>query len=161
MPNWCEGRMKVRGKFTDVVSCLQNSFEGLKYGEKFAMIEAPENIKIDSEYIEDGEFEITFQKDVYVKDSRRAFVNGDCNVYAKDKDSQTVAVIKFKQACAVIADDYVEMSKSYNVDIRIQAFECGMQFSQDVIIENGKITKDEETKYDDWDWDCPVPDFGG
>ena len=161
MPNWCEGRMKVRGKFTDVVSCLQNSFVGLKYGENLSMVEAPENIKIDTDYVESGEFEISFHKIVYVKGSRRAFVEGDCFVSAKDKESQTTAVIPFKQAWAVIAENFVEMSKAYNVDIRIQAFECGMQFSQDVIIENGEIIKNEETKYENWDWDCPVPDWGG
>lgn len=161
MPNWCEGRMKIRGKFSNVVSCLQNSFEGLKHGDDYVMVEAPENIKIYSEYIDSGEFEIRFNKTVYVKHSQRAFVSGSCDVCAQDKDSQTTAIIEIKQAWGIVAENYVEMSRDYNVDIRIQAFERGMEFYQDVIIEKGEIARDQTTKYQDWAWDCPVPDFGG
>ena len=161
MPNWCEGRMKIRGKFSDVVSCLQNSFEGLKQGDNYVMVEAPENIKIHSKYIDSGVFEIRFNKTVYVKHSQRAIVSGGCDVCAQDKDSQTTAIIEIKQAWCIVAENFVEMSHDYNVDIRIQAFERGMEFYQDVIIEKGEITRDQTKEYQDWDWDCPVPDFGG
>lgn len=160
MPNWCEGRIKIRGKFSDVVSCIKNSFEGVKY-YKGEVLNAPENITIDDNYISDGEFQIFFRDTVYIKNTRRAFVDGDCCIIAKNQDSQVIAVIQFKQAWAVVPENYIEMSKTYNVDIRIQAFECGMEFSQDVIIEKGKITQNNTIKYDDWGWDCPVPDWGG
>ena len=43
----------------------------------------------------------------------------------------------------------------------IHAFERGMQFNQIIEIIDGKITKDEEVEFDDYDWDCICPNLGG
>lgn len=37
----------------------------------------------------------------------------------------------------------------------------GMQFSQEIEIVNGELTKEVEIKYDDWTWECPMPNMGG
>lgn len=37
----------------------------------------------------------------------------------------------------------------------------GMQFNQIIEIIDGKITKDEEVEFDDYDWDCICPNLGG
>lgn len=47
------------------------------------------------------------------------------------------------------------------MDIRLYGFERGMEFNQEVIIENGEIVKDEEIKFDDYDWECVMPHLGG
>lgn len=36
-----------------------------------------------------------------------------------------------------------------------------MQFYQDFAVCNGEIFIDEVRKYDDWDWECPMPMLGG
>lgn len=45
--------------------------------------------------------------------------------------------------------------------MRIHAFECGMCFNQIIEIIDGEITKDEEIKFDDYNWDCICPNVGG
>ena len=45
--------------------------------------------------------------------------------------------------------------------MRIHAFERGMCFNQIIEIIDGEITKDEEVKFDDYNWDCICPNVGG
>lgn len=58
-------------------------------------------------------------------------------------------------------EELLNSCKQYNVDMRIHAFERGMQFNQIIEIIDGKITKDEEVEFDDYDWDCICPNLGG
>jgi hypothetical protein len=53
------------------------------------------------------------------------------------------------------------MSKAYGIDFRFYGFECGVEFNQEVIIENGELKADDEIRYDDYFWECPCPDLGG
>ena len=61
--------------------------------------------------------------------------------------------LPFKQAWAIRANDLLNVCKEFNVDMKIQGFEMGQQFSQIVEIVDGEILQDEEIEYDDWDWD--------
>lgn len=36
-----------------------------------------------------------------------------------------------------------------------------MEFAQEVEILRGELVKDEEIKYDDWEWECPMAYLGG
>ena len=64
-------------------------------------------------------------------------------------------------AWGISAEELLNSCKQYNVDMRIHAFERGMQFNQIIEIIDGKITKDEEVEFDDYDWDCICPNLGG
>lgn len=57
--------------------------------------------------------------------------------------------------------NYYNLVKKYGVDMRIHAFERGMQFNQIIEIIDGKITKNEEITFDDYYWDCICPTVGG
>lgn len=54
-----------------------------------------------------------------------------------------------------------KFSKKYNVDIKIFVFEQGLQFTQEIEIVEGEITKNETRKYDDYQWDVPFSKLGG
>ena len=69
--------------------------------------------------------------------------------------------MEFKAAWDVESEPYIELSKAYNVDIKIEAFERGMEFSRYILIENGNLKEDKETKYDDYVWECVMPNLGG
>ena len=45
--------------------------------------------------------------------------------------------------------------------MKIHGFECGMEFNQVVEIVDGKIMKDEELQFKDYQWDCIFPNLGG
>ncbi|MGR5995465.1 hypothetical protein ACT7C9_25025 [Bacillus cereus] len=53
------------------------------------------------------------------------------------------------------------LSKEYNVDIKIYAFEKGMEFNQDVEIHKGEIIKNVEIEFDNYMWECINPNMGG
>lgn len=74
---------------------------------------------------------------------------------------KSICVVEFKAAWAIDPVPYLKLAKKYNVDIRLYGFERGMEFNQEVIIENGEIVKDEEIKFDDYDWECVMPHLGG
>lgn len=148
MPNWIVGTMKVRG----TKDSLDQFFTKALLATVF-------------EDSDSKEYRIT--EKAYVEDSRRAFVS-EAYEAEVDKDfpgKQTIA-IPIQQAWSFTPDSnallrWVNLAKKYNVDIRLQGFERGIEFYQDLAIENGEITIDEVTEYDDWNWECPMPLLGG
>lgn len=55
----------------------------------------------------------------------------------------------------------IEESREYGVDMKIHAFERGMQFNQIIEIIDGEITKEAEIRFKDYEWDCICPNVGG
>ena len=151
MPNWIEGTMKIRGKENDIAAFIVNAIESV--------------CETNDPNFDDVEFSL---KDfAYVKGSRRAFVKDGCTVFINplSKKLQTIA-IPIRQAWSFTPYEgsesrWINLAKEYSVDIRLQGFECGIEFYQDFAVCNGKITIDEVKKYDDWLWDCPMPMMGG
>ena len=151
MPNWIEGTMKVRGKADALMKFVENAFGGdirKEDGEDYA--------------------EYTIPKRTYIQDSRRAFTSDEWDLdvcIEKDDRIQTIT-LPIKQAWSFTPADgeeqrWVRLAEEYGVDIRLQGFECGMEFYQDLAIVGGRITIDKVVEYDDWAWDCPMPDLGG
>ena len=131
MPNWCEGMLKIRGKQEDVFNLLTDNLQVWKTiivkEPKFDMREEldREAIKIDRE---DGT--IYVDDTAHIKGTRRNFVEPDDIDVLKRKDGTACVAVDFKAAWDVESEPYVELSKAYNVDIKIEAFERGMEFSR-------------------------------
>ena len=162
MPNWCEGMLKIRGKQEDVFNLLAENLQVWKT----IIIKEPKidmREEIDKEAIvvdKEGE-SIWVKKTAYIKGTRRNFVEpNDINVW-KGKDGNACIAVEFKAAWDVESEPYIKLSKAYNVDIKIEAFERGMEFSRYILIENGNLKEDKETEYDDYVWECVMPNLGG
>lgn len=162
MPNWCEGMLKIRGKQEDVFNLLADNLQVWKT----IIIKEPKlNMReeIDKEAIvvdKEGE-SIWVKKTAYIKGTHRNFVEpNDINVW-KGKDGNACIAVEFKAAWDVESEPYIKLSKAYNVDIKIEAFERGMEFSRYILIENGNLKEDKETEYDDYVWECVMPNLGG
>lgn len=162
MPNWCEGMLKIRGKQENVFNLLTDNLQVWKTvivkDPKFDMRE-----ELDKEAIDiDRENEIIHvKKTAYIKGTRRNFVEpSDINVW-KDKDGNSCVAIEFKADSDVLSEPYIELSKTYNVDIKIEVFEKSMEFSRYILVENGNLKENKETKYDDYVWECVMPNLGG
>lgn len=162
MPNWCEGMLKIRGKQEDVFNLLADNLQVWKT----VIIKEPKlymREEIDKEAIvvdKEGE-SIWVKKTAYIKGTRRNFVEpNDINVW-KGKDGNACIAVEFKAAWDVESEPYIKLSKAYNVDIKIEAFERGMEFSRYILIENGNLKEDKETVYDDYVWECVMPNLGG
>lgn len=160
MPNWCEGNIKIRGKFDEVkrfliegTACYRMDFEKMK--------EIPDTENKEIIFDNDNEFCIAYHKDTHISNTRRAFICGEVEIYRPERNIKIIAALPFRQAWAIDADSFVEISKKYNVDIKILGFDRGMQFSQEVVVIQGELIKDKEKKYRSWGWDCPFPYLGG
>ena len=182
MPNWVEGSLKVRSKDpNNVKEFFKNAFEyqcrncpntELKNSMKCRMsVEGKElcphaNCYGDLIIIEDksynsNQFSITFKDSVYLKDSARVFIGKNKEEIETGYYESKVVVLPFEAAWGLNPDDWVQLSKKYNVDFRLYGFEMGMEFCEELKVINGEITLFDEIHYKDWDWECPMPRMGG
>ena len=160
MPNWIEGTLKLRGKSDDIKRFFDNA------------IQTPSTCNPDRQkrecFIscdcgqESGEWNsVSIKEDAWIEDTRRAFVNDDCYIDWENVNDDVTVCIPIRQAWDFVAENWKDISKKYNLDVRLYGFECGMEFCQEVEVIDGEITINNEIKYDDWDWECPMPRMGG
>ena len=152
MPNWCEGTLKVRGKVKDL---KQFVLEGLEPVDFFG------NSKGKLQFDKYGE--CTCEHSCYIENTRRGFVEG-LHIYIDSdyaEDDINVICMGCKFAWGISAEELQKTCKKYNVDMKIFAFERGMQFNQNIEIVDGQIIKDEELTFDNYDWECICPNMGG
>lgn len=171
MPNWCEGNLRLRGTGRAILEFIKNEIEvvghvGGLIGEHKTC--APE---IEETY---GDVEAKIPEQAkgwaflsfYIKDTRRNFIDGkSIDFYIGEEDEleekHVVCIDGVRAAWAFIAEPYVEKAKKYGLDIKIVGFERGMEFAQIIEIVDGELCKDHEIKFDDWKWECIMPNMGG
>lgn len=155
MPNWIEGTLKLRGKRAD----LEKFFEtAIHPSSNFREEKPPREKFITSRYEEDYTvFDIA--KNAWIEGTRRAFINDDC--VTEIEDEEAIVCLPIRQAWSFDTDNWKDISKKYNLDVRLFGFEMGMQFCQEIEVINGTVTIDKDITYDDWNWECPMPLMGG
>lgn len=154
MPNWSEGVLKVRGNYENVLKFFEENVETVDFfGNR-------DESALAIEKFDDG-MTMTLKKTGYIKGTHRNFTESDyiC-IFRKDDDTACVP-IHIKGAWSIDSEPFVKMSEDYAVDIKIESYERGMEFSQYILIEKGQLIKDENIEYDDYDWDCVDPLKGG
>ena len=163
MPNWIEGTLKLRGETENILRFFREGINVYEWSgptlNNYAELDRSswytENLIRDSTiYIENV--------DAYIEGTTRAFVESQ-TVYLEQKwdGSQTFVGIRFKQAWGFETNEFLNIAKRFDIDIRAYGIESGMQFSQEFCIENGELKFDNTTKYNDWFWECPFPYMGG
>ena len=168
MPNWCEGTLKIRSSNREnILNFIKECFMDCCYssdGNDVISKPAIETglLKIDLDY-DDG-IEVSLKPEKYhwihLKDCGRSFIKVDPeDEYYEWIDY--IAVFPFKTAWSITEEDWQEVSKKYNIDIRLYGIECGCQFVKEVEIINGKVTLYRIIQYTDWYWECPFPKMGG
>lgn len=152
MPNWAEGTIKFRGKEKDIIDLIKSEFVS-PYDDFKVTVDEDEaelNLSAETSYF-------------YISGTRRAFILNDKISIDKISDDETmvVEINNFRQAWAAVPENYIQMSESYNVDIKIFTFERGMEFTQEIEITNGVVIKDISKEYDDYEWEVPFAGMGG
>lgn len=138
MPNWIEGNLKVRGKTQNLINFIENAIDGF------------------SKHSYNNDIEYNFKEWTYIKNSHRAFISENYYIYIdSNKENQTI-VLPIKQAWSFTPAEgeeikWIALAKDYEIDIRLQGFECGLEFYQNFAIVNGEIVIDEVIQYDNWD----------
>ena len=142
MPNWIEGTLKLRGTQDDLRRFLQTGIDATTVDEFCS-----DNYKL--------------LKDSWIRNTRRVFVSKSCSVWFEDEQESNIICIPVKQAWTFSDENWVNISREYNLDIRLFGFESGQQFCKEVEIIGGDVTISREITYDDWKWECPMPELGG
>ncbi|HFK1714039.1 TPA: hypothetical protein ACGXP1_001628 [Bacillus cereus] len=157
MPNWCEGTFKVRGTKEDVRKFLLEALTPIPNG----FFEQTPAEKV----VEEDEYEIFIKSEnaFHIKGTRRNFIESNIQHYFEDDEEKLeICVLEgYKAAWGIDAAPLAALSKEYNVDIKIYAFEKGMEFNQDVEIHKGEIIKNVEIEFDNYMWECINPNMGG
>lgn len=168
MPNWIEGSMKLRGEKNDIKRFFEEGITVYKVKmsisenekAKIEEIEINKNEWLKIEYEDEDGFEVSFSEGVepYIKHTRRAFIIEEDVIYAFNG----IACFNIKQAWDFLPENFIELAKTYNLDIRLFGIEKGMEFAREVeISKTGEIITDKEITYDDFVWECPFPNLGG
>ena len=161
MPNWIEGTLHLRGKVKDIHRFLS---EGISKSVSLWDRDIQETI-IDDSRPKEGVVAFNFMHDPWIVDTQRAFLNDQyVAIRYKDENEETSTSLGVHQAWSFKTDNWIALSKKYNIDIRLNGFERRGRFGQEITILRGdpEPTVDEEVlKYDDWEWECPFPNMGG
>lgn len=147
MPNWCEGTLKVRGTRDEIEKFVLEGLKPISQG----------NLSMD-EY-----GRVISDKRCWIGGTTKGYVDS-VNVYfpdLTDDDEMYVVFFESRFASAIKPEELLEISKKYDVDIRIYAFERGMHFNQVVEIVDGEMIQNYIQHIEDYDWECICPGKGG
>ena len=154
MSNWCSGTLKVRGKIEDLKKFVLEGLQPVGF-----LGEEKPPLKLNKYgYCE-------YNGVCWIENTRRGFVD-DPNIYFWDDEEENETQIICLESRFAWGIDAVELQKTcikYNVDMKIYAFECGMEFNQDIEIVNGEIICNEKINFKNKDylWECICPTKGG
>ena len=151
MPNWCKGSLKVRGTKENLTRFILEGLHPVGFlGEERERLSKNEYVDICSE------------ETCWIENTRRGFVEG-VEVYFSSNEENEILVVVFdsKFAWGINASELLANCIKYHVDMKIHAFERGMEFNQVIEIVDGKILKDEELHFENYQWDCICPNMGG
>lgn len=153
MPNWCEGVLKIRGKKEDIKKFLTTALVPVDYLGNKMEIEIKEDDWSMSVFSESKMF--------HVKGTRRNFIDGSIEWCFDDKEVNVLVLNEYRGAWSIDTDGLTELSKEYNLDFKIYAFERGGQFNIDFEVHKGNVIKCEMIEFDDYKWECIDPTLGG
>lgn len=168
MPNWCEGVLKVRGTKENLLNFLKNGIQRHAY-----MFDDKTGLKIqildlELQHEDGGSYFVKEKKLVdgkstwlCINDTSRLFVTKDIDWYFCYEQGEYIKYLDVQQAWNIEESQFLKLSKKYNLDFKIKAYECGQQFSREVEIVDGHITQNVTNYYDDYFWDAYDPRLGG
>jgi hypothetical protein len=166
MPNWCEGTLKIRGSKENIIrfakECITgtNGWKIKSFDLKNGGYELGKNDDFNVE-IDDYELYIHNTMDTHIEGTRRMFIQQENISWYWNEVKDEVVSVDVQQAWGIDVDNLVNLSKKYNLDFKIYAFEAGMQFNQDVEVIKGEVIKNQEITFDDYQWECINPNLGG
>lgn len=128
MPNWVEGKLKIRGKLEDikrwVEECLHcYTTNWLGDGAHTELVEGAVRFEHDPD---SEEMYLYVDKSAHIEGTRRNFVEKGEYVDFCEEGKKSILVVNMKAAWNIEEQPYIEMSKKYNLDFRVYGYEMGM-----------------------------------
>ena len=178
MPNWCEGPIKIRGKYENVkkfltegVNIYKDTWNGEERiseavpREKWLAIEEGVKNNVTNIFRHYNEPDLYTNDWVYIEETKRAFIT-DFDIDLDKDDDPVVAVANFAQAWGIRPEEFAKLAEKYEVDFRLYGIDGSMGFFEEYeILDNGKTINDLGPKnwlsYSEFKWLCPFPFMGG
>lgn len=168
MPNWCDGSIRVRGTYTQIVRFFSENLVALKGSgpPKFELEDLP--VKV----YHDGDYYTRLEKpdkdcldEFWFKDSRRQFMNTKCVEIVDTGDGElepiTCCIDGFRGAWCIDLDYYGPLAVKYGVDIKLVGFDKGCEFMEIAEFYRDGTASEKIERFSDWDWECIRPNLGG
>lgn len=166
MPNWADGVLKIRGKKENIIRFAKECITGIN-GWKVQNIDTT---NATYELGKNEDFNVVLTDDIliikgtmdtHIEGTRRMFIQDKkIEWWFKDTDVE-IFTVSVQQAWGISAKNLQDLSKKYDLDFRIYAFEKGMEFNQEIEVIKGEITINREIEFDDYNWECINPKLGG
>lgn len=159
MPNWICGTFRVKGKKENIANLIENGFKPVDGCETTGIEKSP---NIEFGYRKNG------YDCVWLEDTKRQFVEFD-SIYPfpveNKNNTDFMFCCDFRGAWRIDIGGITELAKKYGVYIRVNGYECGMQFEETYEVDD-EGTEIEHTvkRYErcaDWVWLCASPNMGG
>lgn len=155
MPNWCQGTLKIRGDAGTIKKFMHEGLEVYNRSEDGNMVSEPPRYNDWGDLLNVGKYGY-----IYVLGTRRGFVEHILSCWDAENDEELA--LFYKQAWKIESKELREIARKFKLNMRIQGFECGCEFMQDVEVDsNGNVIKDDVLTCDDYFWECPFPTLGG
>lgn len=143
MPNWCEGKLKLRGEPKDIIRFLSR---GLKArGEH-----SSESNKFRYTIKAENGFDVIGMARAFIMDSEITYYRGSSSL-----------ALPYSQAWSIPEKELAAISKKYKLDFKIYAFECGSETNYNIEVIKDNIIKAQTIKFKDYWWECVDPTLGG
>lgn len=156
MSNWCEGSITVRGKFKNLKRFCKEVF----FVNEVKVINNLNLYEIETD--DDECFFVQVHKNICIGEICQDYLQPCFIEFYKDMDHEILTLsMPFKAKRRIEAKPYIELSKKYDVNIKLYGFEKGCGFNQEIIVIDGELTRDEKIKFEDYSWDCAMPYLGG
>lgn len=164
MANWVEGTFRARGSKDNIKRFIMEGLNAASYLGK-------EKIKKELYYEDDDSLEFRIERTdidedvetLHIAGTNRNFleIQGHIESYKNEKGDFYIAE-SFRCAWSIDTDDIVEIAKKYEIDIRVNGYERGMEFEKLLeVSRNGTVKCESFIQYADYVWECPSPLLGG
>ncbi len=161
MANYVEGIFRARGKKEDMLNFVKNQL----------MTANGKQAKIIKNKFKDGDIYFSFFEEdddifewnIYIQGIRTGYLTfSDMPCLYKLENKEFLLIEEFRRAWDLNLQELEELAKKYVIDIKVNVYERGLQFSKLYEINRyGYTVLLEEKKYVDYNWDCPMPLLGG
>lgn len=160
MPNWCTGDLKVRGKYRNIKEFLSKEMMiigGSLFNREYKEPVIDESCGIEIKVGNQG---------MWFRNAYRSYFENNIDIWIDDelKENDSILTLnlgELQTAWGTDTEALTKLSKQYNLDFKIYAYERGMQFNIDFEVHKGEVIKNNEIKFDDYVWECTNPEIGG
>ena len=152
MPNWIEGTFRVKGSKENI--------------ERFILGALKASDDREGGVIRDDEMFFVNESggSLWLVDSSRQFLDEEYIEPFKTKDGKYIFSCRYRGAWGIDRERIVALSEEYGVRIKVNGYERGTQYEEMLDVDNGKIVgqrKIEYEEYEEWVWNCDMPNMGG